>query len=55
MEKRFFSYEGALLRNDLENAFQLRKSAKEITCQSLRWDGPACQCQTCALCTLNAL
>ncbi len=37
-----FSYEGALLWNNLKNAFKLNKSAKEFRCQILRWDGPAC-------------
>ena len=53
--KRSFSYEGSLLWSNLENAFKLSKSAKEFRCQILRWDGPACQCQTCVLCTVNAL
>ncbi len=53
--KRSFSYEGVLLRNNFENSFKLSKSAKEFRCQILKWDGPACQCQTCVLFTLNTL
>ena len=31
---------------------KLSKSAKEFRCHILRWDGPACQCQTCVLSAL---
>ncbi len=55
MGKKVFGYGGALLWTNLENAFKLSKSAKEFRCQILRCDGPACQCQTCVLCTLNVL
>ncbi len=55
MTKGSFSYEGAFLWNNLENAFKLSKSAKEFRWQILGWEGPACQCQTCVLCTVNAL
>ncbi len=34
--KRSYSYEGALLWNNLENTFKVSKSAKELRCQILR-------------------